>query len=350
MQHVAGASSDAAAEGATEHAGYVGETAEYSGGVEALGVCMNGGRMRLQVTFNEDAYEELTRIREKAGLDDHREVLGRALGAYEWLLDKSAEGYAVGAFSPSKNDGHPIEMRLHARWSNKAVRRGLFLVTALLLAAIAPTARADCATDDFECGLSVVELGQTPSAAPRLKSQLVERDTKTPKVIGAVSGIAGGLSLVAAWTLYVARQNTRLEPRYTVTADDVAHWESLGTWNLGLAAGGSLGLIAASYLLLPHSDTIPFFAWLGGAAGLAGAAIGTGYLLGASSCAPIAIGPGAQVPKACLSGTADSMFGVTLLLTAAPLLNLPLVYLFRDAFAGAPESLTLNPTGISGKF
>jgi hypothetical protein len=261
VQHVAGASSDVAATSAAEHAGYVGEAAEYSGGVEEM----------------------------------------------KWAV----------------------------------------VIAAML---VTRSVSADCAPDDFECGLSVVELGQTPSAAPRLKSQLVERDTKTPKVIGAVSGIAGGLSLVAAWTLYIARQNTRLEPRYTVTADDVSHWEALGTWNLGLAAGGAAGLIAAEYLLLPPSDSVPFFAWLGGAAGLGGAAIGAGYLLGASSCAPIAIGPGAQVPQACLSGVADKMFGVTLLLTAAPLLNLPFVYLLRDAFSGPAESLTLSPTGISGKF
>lgn len=51
--------------------------------------------MKLQVTFSDDAYAELKRIREKAGLENDREVLGRALGAYEWLLDKEAEGYSV---------------------------------------------------------------------------------------------------------------------------------------------------------------------------------------------------------------------------------------------------------------
>jgi hypothetical protein len=40
------------------------------------------------------------------------------------------------------------------------------------------------------------------------------------------------------------------------------------------------------------------------------------------------------------------MFGSLLLLTAAPLLNLPLTYLLRDAFSGPAESLTLGPGSI----
>jgi len=216
----------------------------------------------------------------------------------------------------------------------------------LLLASIA---RADCPPDDFECGLSVVELGQTPSSAPHIRSQIVEHDTKTPKVIGAVSGIAGGLSLVASWTLYVARANYRLSPRYTVDDGVMGKWEGLGTAALVTGVGGAAGLIVAEALLLPESTTVPTLAWIGGAVGLGAAAVGVGFIAGGTHCPPLAIRPGSDIPTACLSGTSDTLFGTTLLLTAAPLMAIPLTYLFRDLFAGAPESLTLNGTGLQWK-
>jgi hypothetical protein len=173
-----------------------------------------------------------------------------------------------------------------------AVNYATFIAVLLL----ASTARADCPPDDFECGLSVVELGQTPSAAPKLRSQLVEHDTKTPKVVGAISGFAGGVSLLGAWAIYVARQGYRLEPRASLGEAEISRWEGLGSWSFWLAAGGAAGLVVSEALLLPESadGSIPTLAWLGGAAGLAVAAVGVGFAVGGAHCAPIALTPGSS--------------------------------------------------------
>lgn len=92
VQHLASASSDIAATGATEHAGYVGEAAEYSGGVE---------EMSAQFVFDDKAMAELRDIARSAGVEP-REALMRALGTFAWLLERVDEGYEVGAGKPGE--------------------------------------------------------------------------------------------------------------------------------------------------------------------------------------------------------------------------------------------------------
>lgn len=224
--------------------------------------------------------------------------------------------------------------------------RWVLLCVALSVSGWWPAAARAERDPAFEDGLSIVVGSEqnAPAPSPRAYShnKLVKRDTRTSKIVGGTLAIAGGITLVGAWATYVARQNYRLRARPSLSADDIATWEHQGTWTFWLGLVGSGALVGSEYALLPEDKDVPTLAWLGGLAGLVTGAIGAGYYIGGTHCAPLAVLPGAVVPKACLGGTADDMFGVLLLQTSLPLLNLPLTYLLRGALAAEPDPLTFR--------
>ena len=224
-----------------------------------------------------------------------------------------------------------------------------FLAATAVLLLLTNTVHAD-RDPEFESGLVSIPIeGNQVLPGPQYqRHQLVVHDTKTLATVGTAAAIGGTLSLAAGWVVYVARQNYRLQVR-TELGNAVSSWQTQGAWSLTLTGFGAANLVAAEYMLLPSSKSIPMLAWIGGLAGVGVAAVGIGFAVGSQACAPIVVAPGAEVPLACLSGTADRLFGYELLLTAAPLLNLPLTYALRSVFAGAPESLTLGPGGVLWK-
>lgn len=199
----------------------------------------------------------------------------------------------------------------------------------------------------FEEGLVEVSIqGNEVMPGPSYtRPQLVYKDTTTGNTVGTIAAIGGTLSLAAGWVIYVARQNYRLTPRFEL-GDAPDTWRAQGMWAMSLAGFGAANLVASEYLLLPESRSVPTLAIIGGAAGVAVAAVGVGFMVGGTTCGPLAYQPGSEFPVACMSGTADAIFGPLLLMTAAPLLNWPLTYLLRAAFGGKPESLTFTPRGV----
>jgi hypothetical protein len=190
----------------------------------------------------------------------------------------------------------------------------------------------------------------TRTTAPSVvRPQLVTRDHATPKIIGTSAAVIGGVSLVAAWTLYVARQNYRLRPWRDASQSTRDSLGTMGAWTFGFGASAAGLIVLSEYMLLPESNEVPTLAWIGGAAGLGVAAVGVGFAVGGTHCGIQVVRPGGDLVQACLSGTADGLFGPLLALSAAPLLNLPLTYLFRKAFAGAPESLSFGPASVEWK-
>lgn len=220
------------------------------------------------------------------------------------------------------------------------------LCAAIIISACLPVAARAQRNPAFEAGLSLVASGDERALVHEPsgfgQNKVVKRDTRTPKIVGASLAIAGAVSLVGAWATYVARQNYRLRTRQSLPADDIAAWESQGAWTFWLGMGGAAALVGSEYVLLPEAKEVPTLAWVGGLAGLVTGAIGAGYFIGGTQCAPLAVRPGAVIPKACLTGTADDVFGLLLIQTSLPLLNLPLTYLLRSAFAAEPEPLTFQ--------
>ena len=210
------------------------------------------------------------------------------------------------------------------------------------------------AQEDPEAGLVEGRLVGDPSPAPAelVRPQLRPSASAATAIIGGVSVAAGGLALVASWSLYVARQNFRQQPVSRLTAARVDEFVSMGAWSFGLGIGASALLITSEVLLLPESRDVPTIAWIAGGAGVVLAAVGIGFTVGGEHCGPQEVRPGATLRLSCTAGTADSLFGSLILLSSAPLLAIPATYLLRKAFAGAPDSLSLTPGGVqlSGRF
>lgn len=258
---------------------------------------------------------------------------------------------------PKKQDGLNSSNRLSeaakTRRSRATVRAARVIrhccVALTLSCVLSNSARAD-RDPEFETGLAPANMQNANELLPGptyVRSQLTDSPSRVPKIAGATLVLTGSIMLVGGWVMYVARQNFRLQVRYDVGREVLNDWEQQGAWALWLSAGGAAAIVASEYLLLPESQDTPTIAWLGGVAGLATAAAGLGFAAGGTHCAPVALRPAAAIPRGCLSGTSDTLFGEMLLLTAAPLLNLPLTYLLRSLFKGTPESLTLGPGSVA---
>jgi hypothetical protein len=192
----------------------------------------------------------------------------------------------------------------------------------------------------------VTDPNESFEATP-LRPQLVQHDRMTPVVAGVTASVLGIGSLVSSWAVYIGRQNYRQRPWSRVDARVMDSWETQGAWAFWLGAGSATFLITAEYLLLPEERGVPTLAWLAGGAGLLTAALGVAYSVGGAHCGPQPSESGASIVRECLSGTSDALFGPLLLWAASPLLNVPITYLLRSLFAGAPEPLSFTPTSIS---
>jgi hypothetical protein len=226
----------------------------------------------------------------------------------------------------------------------------LVVIAAFLLAASSAFAQ----DDDPEQGLVDGRLvgDPSPSAPVQLRPQLVHRDHMTPIVLGTSAAVVGGVSLISGWAIYFARQSYRMKPWPSLADGVVNTWQTQGAFAWWLTFGGSTLLVTSEYLLLPESRDVPTLAWLAGGVGVAVAAVGLGFAVGGTACAPERFAPGADLRLACDSATSDAMFGPMLVMSALPLMAIPIVYLTRKLFAGAPESLSFGVGSVSlrGKF
>jgi hypothetical protein len=189
----------------------------------------------------------------------------------------------------------------------------------------------------------------TPTSVSVLRPQLTHHDHRTPRIIGAVSAVVGGVALIGSWTLYISAQSYRLRPWTRLDDGTVDNWVTMRAASLWMGVGASALLTASEYLLLPEAQDPPLLAWIGGAVGVGVAAVGLGFAVAGTHCPPQVIRPGADLLLACDAGTSDSVFGPLLLVSSIPLLNLPLTYLLRSAFRGEPDSLSIGPRGLQMK-
>jgi hypothetical protein len=219
----------------------------------------------------------------------------------------------------------------------------LWLYIAAALVVASPVAAQD---DD---GLTEARLvgDSTPVEVSTLRPQLTHHDHRTPKIIGGIAGVVGGIALVSSWTVYAARNAYRLRPWTRLDDGTVSTWEAMGAASLWMGIGASALLTASEYLLLPEAQDPPLLAWIGGAIGLGVAAVGLGFAVAGTHCPPQVIRPGADLLLACDAGISDAIFGDLLMVSAVPLLNLPITYLLRSAFRGEPDSLSIGPRGVN---
>jgi hypothetical protein len=150
-----------------------------------------------------------------------------------------------------------------------------------------------------------------------------------------VSGLAlaslGTASLVAGYGLLIARNSAGndwiADPG---SLDAHSKWLNMGTGVTVTGAAGSAMLVTAMPLVLPYKSKTPWWGWLSGGLGigLTAAAIAVGVTADpkpAPSCSINAL----VNADPCVNRAKQTDLAIMLGITAAPLLTIPLVYLFR---------------------
>jgi hypothetical protein len=147
-------------------------------------------------------------------------------------------------------------------------------------------------------------------------------------ISGTVLVSLGGAALVTGYALQAVntKNGKNLDPSAASYAEDSAQWLNFFRATNALAAVGAVTAVTAMPLILPYRSKTPWWAWLSGGLGVAAAAgsiaVGvTGALL-PSQCPP-------DEYNRCADGTSKAGLAILLGATAAPLLTMPLVYLFR---------------------
>jgi hypothetical protein len=169
------------------------------------------------------------------------------------------------------------------------------------------------------------------------------------------AGIAGVGAFAVGWGFYAARQNLRTDLNPEPPLSSIQHYNTYGVVTLSVAGAGAALLSLAELFWLPDDPSIPAWAWVAGAAGLAVVAVGAVLAFVGQPC----VVHDSRVE--CQSATRDRFFGPFLAIHAVPLITLPIMYALRPrngqpppvqvsmSFGGAAREL--SPTlQVSGRF
>lgn len=207
----------------------------------------------------------------------------------------------------------------------------------------------------LECGRApVAAAASAPVASDRPEGRRPRGQFITGMTLVGV-GIAG---LGVGYGLVVPRWNAGIDWVDTVDADSQSQasqasdtsaqqkWLNLRSGILASGSIGSAALIAAMPLALPEKPKTPWWAWVAGAGGLGLAAFSIAYGVTAepepaASCTAATVDT--QVPRDCIDRGRQIDVSILTGLTAAPLITMPLVYLFR------PKSTRIEPQARLGR-
>lgn len=173
---------------------------------------------------------------------------------------------------------------------------------------------------------------------------------------------AGSASLITSFVLLAPRANIARDWVNDVDAmnGDISSQERWLSLNASIYATAGIGgtlLVTAMPLALPNRDKTPWWAWVSGGVGLGLAAFSIAYGVGtepapATSCSSDAVSD--TDARTCVTRTERIGFAVLPGVAAAPLLTMPLVYLFRPSKSRLEPSVELGRTGglvrIRGRF
>ena len=200
------------------------------------------------------------------------------------------------------------------------------------------------------------------SSAPEPNDRPEGRRPRGQFISGITVASVGIAGLVTGYALLIPRSSAAEDWIVAVDGGSEGTAAQQGWFDLrgGIIASGSVGsaaLITAMPLALPERDKTPWWAWMSGGVGLglAGFSIAWGVMADASpsvSCSSPTLDP--TVPRACVQHSEQTVLAVLTGLTAAPLITMPLVYLFRPSRAPLEPQVQLGRSGaylgLRGRF
>lgn len=173
---------------------------------------------------------------------------------------------------------------------------------------------------------------------------------------------AGAASLITGYVLLVPRASAARDWANEVDTggqdpSSQEKWLDLGTVSAATGIAGGALLVTAMPLALPERDKTPWWAWLSGGVGLGLAGFSIGY--GVTAVAEPAGGCStfnvdANGVRACVTRGERFMPAILTGMTAAPLITMPLVYLFRPSKAKLEPQVEVGRSGgyfgLRGRF
>ena len=226
---------------------------------------------------------------------------------------------------------------------------------------------------DFSSGRPAeIECGRAPAVAAAAAPLAGRPERRRPRgqfiagmtLLGAgIAGLATGYALLipraGAGEDWVGTVDTDVENGATEPSDTSAQqrWLNLRGGIIASASVGAAALVTAMPLALPERDKTPWWAWMSGGIGLGLGAFSIAYGATApadppASCDSATIDP--TVPRACIDRSEQTTVALLTGLTAAPLVTMPLVYLFRPNRAKMEPQVRLSRgvayLGIQGRF
>lgn len=206
--------------------------------------------------------------------------------------------------------------------------------------------RAEPVTVDCATGLAP---GRVKPADRKVREAPV-RPPRDQFVSGLALASVGTASLVTGYGLLIARRGAGddwiADPG---SLDAHGKWLNLGTGLIVTGSTGSALLVTAMPLVLPYQRKTPWWAWLSGGLGVAAGAASIAVAVTADPKPPQSCNVNNLQPEPCVNRGRKTDLAIMLGATAAPLLTMPLVYLFRkDAkrlAADLSPSIYVNHSG-----
>jgi hypothetical protein len=159
----------------------------------------------------------------------------------------------------------------------------------------------------------------------------------------------GGASLLSGYGLLVARKFAGDDwLSNSQDREQQRTWYRLGTGITATGPAGAALLVSAMPLVLPYRNKTPWWGWLSGGLGLARAGAAVALAVTAPAKRPEPCSVSGPDPAACVDRERRTDLALLLGVTAAPLLTIPLVYLFRKGDKRHEASIAPHVTAGAG--
>jgi hypothetical protein len=207
----------------------------------------------------------------------------------------------------------------------------------------------------FSCGAATEAVSE--------ESPSTERNPRGKLISGLTLTAAGSAALISGYVLLAPRARagedwvTQLDSGEQRDGVAQQRWINLGTGLVLTSSVGAAALVAAMPLALPKRAKPPWWAWLSGGLGVGLAAFSIAYGVTAeatpdTSCSNLGIA--STDAQSCIRRGEQLSIAILTGVTAAPLLTIPLVYLFRRDEARFTPGVELSRSGgylsVSGEF
>jgi hypothetical protein len=180
----------------------------------------------------------------------------------------------------------------------------------------------------LDCATGLAQARVKPAA--RKERDAPVRPPRGQFVSGLTLASVGTASLLTGYGLLIARKSAgddwTAEPG---NLDAQSKWLNRGTGLIVAGSAGSAMLVTAMPLVLPHKGKTPWWAWLSGGLGIAAGAASIAVAVTADPKPAQSCSINALQAEPCVNRGRNTDLAIMLGTTAAPLLTMPLVYLFR---------------------